>query len=77
MKRGTKFFGANKGYEKRLMGAKISVENLSGMKNYHHFPKNTPTGYPDLKKTGPLIDFIWDQKYGIPDEVNTNPTFFS
>ena len=24
------------------------------MKNFHHFPKNTPTGYPDLKKTGPL-----------------------
>ena len=24
------------------------------MKNFHHFPKNTPTGYPDLKKAGPL-----------------------
>ena len=33
---------------------KISVENLRGMKNFHHFPKNTPTGYPDLKKTRPL-----------------------
>ena len=36
-----------------LRGAKISVEKLRGMKNFHHFPKNTPTGYPDLKKTGP------------------------
>ena len=36
-----------------LRGAKISVENLRGMKNVHHFPKNTPTGYPYLKKTGP------------------------
>ena len=24
------------------------------MKNLHHFPKNTPTGYPDLEKTGAL-----------------------
>ena len=24
------------------------------MKNFHNFPKNTPSGYPDLKKTGPL-----------------------
>ena len=37
-----------------LRGAKISVENLRGMKNCHHFRKDTPTGYPDLKKTGPL-----------------------
>ena len=37
-----------------LRGAKISVENLRGLKNFHHFPKKTPTGYPDLKKTGPL-----------------------
>ena len=37
-----------------LRGAKISVENLRGLKNFHYFPKNTPTGYPDLKKTGPL-----------------------
>ena len=36
-----------------LGGAKISVENLKGIKNSHHFPKNTPTGYPDFKKTGP------------------------
>ena len=36
-----------------LRGAKISVENLRGMKNFDHFPKNTPTEYPDLKKTGP------------------------
>ena len=40
---------------KNLRGAKISVENLRGMKNSHHLPKNTPTGYPDLKKTGPLV----------------------
>ena len=38
-----------------LRGAKISVENLRGAKNVHYFPKNTPTGYPDLKKTGPLV----------------------
>ena len=37
----------------RLRGAKISMENLRGLKNFHYFPKNTPTGYPDLKKTGP------------------------
>ena len=61
-----KKFNENRGYEKfqvkirgakismeNLRGAKISVENLRGMKNVHHFPKNTPTGYPDLKKTGP------------------------
>ena len=68
------FFGAIKGYEKRVLrgakitmenlrgakismenlrGAKISIEKLRGMKNFHHFLKNTPTGYPDLKKTGP------------------------
>ena len=56
-------FGTNKGYEKRLRGAKISmenlrggkisIENLRGMKMFYNFPKNTPTGYPDLKKTGP------------------------
>ena len=34
-----------------IRAAKISVENLGGMKN---FPKNTPSGYPDLKKTNPL-----------------------
>ena len=36
-----------------LRGTNISVENLRGL-NFHYFPKNTPTGYPDLKKTGPL-----------------------
>ena len=36
-----------------LRGAKISAENLRGMKNYHPSPKNTPTGYSDLKKTDP------------------------
>ena len=45
--RGANFFGANKIYEKRLRGTKISmenlrgtkisVENLRGMKNFHHF----------------------------------------
>ena len=37
-----------------LRSAKISVEDLRGLKNFYYFPKNTPTGYPDLKKTGPL-----------------------
>ena len=37
-----------------LRGAKISVENLRGLNMFHYFPKNTPTGYPDLKKTSPL-----------------------
>ena len=42
-----------RGTKKRLMGAKISMENLRGakiflenlrgMKNFHNFPKNTPT----------------------------------
>ena len=41
-----------------LRGAKICVENLRGKKNFHHFPKNTPTAYPDLKKTGPLIILV-------------------
>ena len=36
-----------------LRGAKISVENLRGLNFFYSFPKNTPTGYPDLKKTGP------------------------
>ena len=36
---------------------KISVENLRGVKNVYHFPKNTPTGYPDLKKPTPKIGF--------------------
>ena len=58
-------FGANKGYEKKLRGAKIlwknlrgakiSVENIRGVKIFTIFPKNTPTGYPDLKKTSPLV----------------------
>ena len=39
----------------KIRGAKFSVENLRGVKNFHHFPKSTPTGYPDLKKTGPLL----------------------
>ena len=38
-----------------LRGAKIYIENLRAKKNFHHFPKNTPTGYLDLKKTGPLM----------------------
>ena len=33
--------------KENLRGARISVENLRGMKNFQHFPKNTPTGYPD------------------------------
>ena len=59
------FFGANKGCEKKLRGAKIlwknlrgakiSVENIRGVKRFTIFPKNTPTGYPDLEKTGPLV----------------------
>ena len=62
--RGPNIFGVMRGAIKRLRGAKssmenlrgakISVENLRGMKNFHNFAKNTPTGYPDLKKTGPL-----------------------
>ena len=36
-----------------LRGAKISVENFRGLKKFHYFPKDTPTGYPELKKTGP------------------------
>ena len=60
--KGCDFFGADKGYKKRgakismenLRGAKITVENLRGWKIFYCFPKNTPTGYPDLKKTGPL-----------------------
>ena len=36
-----------------LRGAKISAENLRGLKNFSYFPKNTPSGYPELKKTGP------------------------
>ena len=57
------FFGAKKGYEKKVKGAKISMEKLRGakiyveilrgMKIFYHFTKNTPTGYPNLKKTGP------------------------
>ena len=34
---------------------KISVENLRVINIFHHFPKNTPTVYPDLKKDRPLI----------------------
>ena len=59
-----KFLVKTRGTKKRLRGAKISMENLrgakisveilSGMKIFYHFPKNTPTGYLDLKKTGPL-----------------------
>ena len=30
-----------------LRDVKISVENLRGLKNFHYFPKNTPTGYPE------------------------------
>ena len=61
--RGMKKFNEVNGYEKfkvkirgakkSLRGTKISMENLRGMQNFHHFPKNTPTGYPDLKKAGP------------------------
>ena len=35
-----------------LRGAKKSVKNLMGTKNFHNFLENTPTGYPDIKKTG-------------------------
>ena len=72
------FFGANKGYEKKVKGCENfngkfkgcenfhrkfkGCENfrrkIKGMKNFHHFPKNTPTGYPDLKKTGPLSPIL-------------------
>ena len=38
-----------------LRGAKISVENLRGLKNFHHFQKNTPTGYPDSKRPAPKV----------------------
>ena len=37
-----------------LKGCETFGKNLRGMKNFHRFPKNTPTGYPYLKKTGPL-----------------------
>ena len=43
--------------KENLRGAKISKENLRGLKKFHYFPKNTPTGYPDLKKTDPLCIF--------------------
>ena len=47
---------------KNLRGAKISVENIRGRTIFHHFPKNTPTGYPELKKTGPLyIHFLFSK----------------
>ena len=42
-----------------LRGAKISVEKLRGMKNFHHFPKNTPTGYPYLKRPTPYVVLVW------------------
>ena len=59
--RGAKFFLVLiRGTKKRLRGARISIENLRdakisvknlrGAKNFHHCSKNTPTGYPDLKK---------------------------
>ena len=38
---------------KNLWGLKIFRKKLWGVKNFGHFPKNTPTGYPEFKMTGP------------------------
>ena len=57
---------------KNLRGAKISVENLRGAKNFHYFPENTPTGYPDLKKTGPLGVKTFSTKNGENSFFQTN-----
>ena len=53
-----------------LRGAKLSVGNLRGMKNSHNFPKNTPTGYPDLKKTGPQVKYNIVNKIQISEYLN-------
>ena len=43
-----------------LMGAKIFVENLRGVKNFHHFPKKHSVRVSGLKKDWPLkIGFIF------------------
>ena len=41
-----------------LRGAKKSVKNLMGTKNFHNFLENTPTGYPDIKRPASKLMFL-------------------
>ena len=55
----------NKGYEKRGKGCENILRKFKGCENtrrkfkgceiFGNFPEKTPTGYPDLKMTRPLV----------------------